>query len=113
MCRAPSPTDGLAEIHARVAPEQRIAVAPEDAARLAANAVCLGDAIVLSRCSDELRERLSERGYRVIETPLALLRAQRRLGLLPDPAARPALAPARARSMARRIEAQHLPATAP
>ena len=38
--------EGLGEIHARVQPELRIAVAPEDAAYLAANAVCIDDAIV-------------------------------------------------------------------
>ncbi len=62
--------EGLGEIHARVKPELRIPVAPEDAARLAANAVCIGDAVVMSRCGDHLRERLGERGYRVIESPL-------------------------------------------
>ena len=62
---------GLGELHERVAPELRIAVEPEDAALLAANAVCIGDAIVLSRCSDELARRLEERGYRVHRTSLA------------------------------------------
>lgn len=61
---------GLGEIHARIAPEQRIAIGPEDAALLAANAVCLGCDIVLSHCSDPLRARLEERGYRVHKTPL-------------------------------------------
>jgi N-dimethylarginine dimethylaminohydrolase len=64
-------TDGLGEILARVAPEKRIPVAPEDSAHLAANAVNIGDAIVLSRCGEGLRRRLEERGYRVIESPLA------------------------------------------
>jgi len=61
---------GLAEIHDRIAPELRIALAPEDAALLAANAVCLGHDIVLSRCSDALRRQLAERGYRVHMSPL-------------------------------------------
>lgn len=63
--------DGLGEILARVTPEKRIPVAPEDSAHLAANAVNIGDAIVLSRCGEGLRHRLEERGYRVIESPLA------------------------------------------
>jgi N-dimethylarginine dimethylaminohydrolase len=63
--------EGLAELHARVAPELRLPVEPEDAARLAANAVNIGDAIVLSQCSDRLVARLAERGYRVERTPLA------------------------------------------
>lgn len=61
---------GLGDILARIAPELRIAVGSEDAARLAANAVCLGRDIVLSDCSAPLRARLEERGYRVHRTPL-------------------------------------------
>ena len=68
--------DGLAEIRARIAPERRIEIDAADAATLAANAVCLDDAIILSRCSPGLRRCLEERGYRVIETPLgAFLRS--------------------------------------
>src|SRR5262249_38822357 len=54
------------EIWARVAPEQRIELGIEDAVQLAANAVCLGDTIVLSGCSERLRAELEERGYRVV-----------------------------------------------
>jgi N-dimethylarginine dimethylaminohydrolase len=63
-------TEGLALIHARVAPEQRIAIAPDDAARFAANVVSFGRTILLSSCSETLRARLKERGYTVVETPL-------------------------------------------
>ena len=67
---------GLANIHDRVAPADRIAITIEDACRLAANAVCLGDVIILSGCSERLRSELSERGYRVLATPLdAFLRS--------------------------------------
>jgi N-dimethylarginine dimethylaminohydrolase len=62
--------EGRAIIHDRVASDQRIEVADEDARRLAANAVCLGNTLVLSACSDNLRARLAEHGYRVRETPL-------------------------------------------
>ena len=62
---------GVAEIRARVAPNLRIELAEEDACRLAANAVCIGDAIVLSACSAGLRRRLAVRGYRVVATPLS------------------------------------------
>jgi N-dimethylarginine dimethylaminohydrolase len=62
--------EGRAIIHGHVAPDQRIEIADEDARRLAANAVCLGNTLVLSACSDGLRGRLAERGYRVRETPL-------------------------------------------
>lgn len=61
---------GLACIHERVAPALRIEVPMEDACHLAANAVCVGDTIVLSRCGDRLHRMLSERGYHVITTPL-------------------------------------------
>jgi N-dimethylarginine dimethylaminohydrolase len=64
-------TEALAAIHARVAPEQRIALARGDAARFAANAVSFGRTILLSSCSEALRARLSARGYRVVKTPLA------------------------------------------
>jgi len=53
------------EIRARVAPEQRIELGIEDAVQLAANAVCLGDTIVLSG-GERLRAELEERGYRVV-----------------------------------------------
>jgi N-dimethylarginine dimethylaminohydrolase len=61
---------GLAAIRDRVKPEQRIELALEDSVRLAANAVCVGDTVVLSGCSDDLRARLRERGYQVVATPL-------------------------------------------
>lgn len=61
----------LAAIHARVAPEQRIALTPGDAARFAANAVSVGRTVLLSSCSETLRTQLSARGYRVVKTPLA------------------------------------------
>jgi N-dimethylarginine dimethylaminohydrolase len=62
--------DGIREIHARVPSDKRIALAMDDATTLAANAVCLGDTIVMSDCSEGLRATLRERGYNVIATPL-------------------------------------------
>ena len=41
-----------------------------DAACFAANAVSFERTILLSSCSETLRARLKERGYRVVETPL-------------------------------------------
>ena len=58
-------------IAARVEPSQRIAVAIEDAAQLAANAVAIEDTLVMAACSERLRGMLNERGYGVVETPLA------------------------------------------
>jgi N-dimethylarginine dimethylaminohydrolase len=60
------------EIRARIAPEQRIELGI-DGVQLAANAVCLGDAIVLSGCSERLRAELEERGYRVVPRRLGSL----------------------------------------
>jgi N-dimethylarginine dimethylaminohydrolase len=57
-------------IHAHVAPADRIALTPEDAAHFAANAVVIGRNVVLSSASATLRRTLEERGYRLIETPL-------------------------------------------
>jgi N-dimethylarginine dimethylaminohydrolase len=61
---------GLAAIRDRVEPGRRIELAREDSVRFAANAVCLDRIIVLSSCSDHLRRRLQELGYRLIATPL-------------------------------------------
>jgi N-dimethylarginine dimethylaminohydrolase len=61
---------GLAQIHERVAPQDRIELAPEDGWRLAANAVCIGEDIVLSGAGEGLRGRLEERGYRTMQTAL-------------------------------------------
>ena len=62
--------EGLAEIRARVAPEDRIEIGERDGCRLAANAVCIGETLLLSGAGARLRARLAERGYRVIATPL-------------------------------------------
>ncbi len=62
--------EGLMSIYERVAPAERIEVPMEDACRLAANAVCVGDTIVTSACGERLRLQLAERGYRVMITPL-------------------------------------------
>jgi len=63
-------------IEAHVGPEHRIALDRADAERFAANAVCIGNTIVLSSCSASLCARLQERGYAVVETPLhAFLRS--------------------------------------
>jgi N-dimethylarginine dimethylaminohydrolase len=54
-----------------VAPCDRIALDPADAARFAANSVSFGQTLVLSSCSEALHRRLAERGYTVVKTPLA------------------------------------------
>lgn len=69
-------TEARAVIAARLAPQDRIEVGMEDARRLAANAVCIGNALVMSACGASLRRQLEERGYRVVVTPLeAFLRS--------------------------------------
>jgi N-dimethylarginine dimethylaminohydrolase len=68
--------EARAAIERRVAPADRIALDPADAARFAANAVCFGRVLVLSSCSDTLRGALEQRGYAVVTTPLtAFLRS--------------------------------------
>ncbi len=57
-------------INERVPSSQLIEIGLADACRLAANAVCVGDALIMSGCSERLRARLAEHGYRVIVTPL-------------------------------------------
>jgi N-dimethylarginine dimethylaminohydrolase len=62
---------GRAAIHERVPPALRIEIGADDASRLAANTVCIGDTLVMSACSRRLRAALRERGYRVAATSLA------------------------------------------
>jgi N-dimethylarginine dimethylaminohydrolase len=61
---------GRGAIGERVGKDQRIEIGEQDACALAANAVCLGDTLIIAACSEELRARLAERGYRVVVTPL-------------------------------------------
>jgi N-dimethylarginine dimethylaminohydrolase len=62
--------EGLAEIRARVAPEDRIEIGMEDGCQLAANAVCIGKTVVMSNAGTELRAELCARGYNVVAAPL-------------------------------------------
>jgi len=62
---------GRAAIAERTMPTQRIAIAADNAGRLAANAVAVGDALVVPSCTDALRAALEARGYRVIAVPLS------------------------------------------
>lgn len=67
---------GRAAIAERSTATQRIAIADHNAGRLAANTVCVGDALVMPGCGDDLRQALAARGYRVIVVPLpAFLRS--------------------------------------
>ena len=67
--------EGRAVIHDCVAPDQRIEISEADASLLAANAVAVGDAIVMAHdASDALRATLHERGYRVLGTRLGSFR---------------------------------------
>ena len=61
---------GTAAIRERVAPQARIEIGIEDGCRLAANAVGLGKALIMSGCGRRLRAELTERGYEVVTTPL-------------------------------------------
>ena len=68
--------EALELIHDRVPPAQRIALSRADAARFAANAVCVDRVVVMSSASDALRRALESRGYTLAKTPLqAFLRS--------------------------------------
>src|SRR6476646_7987926 len=60
---------GRATVYDQVNACQRIAVDVDDACRLTANAVRIGDTLVMSSCGDR-RSNLTERGYHVLTTPL-------------------------------------------
>lgn len=60
----------LAAIEAHVAPEQRIIATDADAAAFCVNAVNVGRDIVMANAPADLKVRLEERGYRLIEVDL-------------------------------------------
>jgi len=62
---------GRVAIRERVAPHERVEIAIEDGCRLAANAVALGNTLIMSGGGRRLRAELRERGYAVATTPLA------------------------------------------
>src|SRR5919199_1874294 len=57
-------------IEMRVAPEKRIAIAEPDAVNFACNAVNIDRIVVMNKASDDLKKRLTEAGFEVVETPL-------------------------------------------
>lgn len=61
---------GRALIAERVSKDQRIEVGMEDACQLAANAVCIGNTLVMSACGPQLRAELEGRGYGIVTVPL-------------------------------------------
>ena len=65
---------GLAELHKRVAPQDRIEIGAEDGGRLAANAVCIGNSLIMSGAGVRLRRQIEERGYRIMIRPLPSFR---------------------------------------
>lgn len=62
--------DGWRVINGRIGRDNLIEVPPEDAAALGANAVCIGDDVLMGRCSDRLEELLAERAYNVVRLPM-------------------------------------------
>jgi lysine-ketoglutarate reductase/saccharopine dehydrogenase-like protein (TIGR00300 family) len=57
-------------IEMRVPPEKRIAIDEADAVNFACNAVNIDHIVVMNKASDNLRARLEEVGFQIIETPL-------------------------------------------
>lgn len=64
---APASQALIAEI---VPGEQRLIIGEADATMLAANAVCIGRTIITGAMGKKLQDRLGERGYRVVTTPI-------------------------------------------
>ncbi len=62
--------EGLALIHAHVAPEQRLVASAEDAAAFCVNAVNIERTVVMARAPDHVRAMLEERGYQVSDVDL-------------------------------------------
>ncbi|NJM85693.1 MAG: TIGR00300 family protein, partial [Leptolyngbyaceae cyanobacterium RM2_2_21] len=58
-------------IEMRVPAEKRIAIDEPDAINFACNAVNIDRVVVLNQASQELRQRLEQAGFQVIETPLS------------------------------------------
>ncbi len=57
-------------IEMRVAPEKRIAIAEADAVNFACNTVNIDNVVVMNKASDNLKARLGEAGFQILETPL-------------------------------------------
>ena len=57
-------------IEMRIPPEKRIAIEEPDAVNFACNAVNINQTVVMNKVSDNLKARLAEAGFNVIETPL-------------------------------------------
>ncbi|HLP88121.1 MAG TPA: TIGR00300 family protein [Nostocaceae cyanobacterium] len=57
-------------IELRVAPEKRIAIAEADAVNFACNAVNVDSIVIMNKASDNLKARMAECGFQIIETPL-------------------------------------------
>jgi N-dimethylarginine dimethylaminohydrolase len=65
---------GQTAIRNRVAADARIEIGSADAVRLAANAVALGDTLVMPACGERLRSELAARGYKIVTRPLDAFR---------------------------------------
>jgi N-dimethylarginine dimethylaminohydrolase len=67
---------GRAAIADRVPADKRIEIRESEACGLSANAVCVGDTLVMAACSKRLRAQLAEHGYQAAVVPLgAFLRS--------------------------------------
>jgi N-dimethylarginine dimethylaminohydrolase len=61
----------LRAVHANTTGDQRLEADAEDAAAFCVNAVNIGRTIIMAKAPQRLRERLTERGYCVVEVDLA------------------------------------------
>lgn len=63
--------EALRELHRRVPEELLIEATEEDLGRFCVNAINIGREVVMSRCGEALRARLTARGYRVRDVDLS------------------------------------------
>ncbi len=63
--------DSVMQIEQLVPAEKRIPIGSEDAVAFACNAIQVGEKVILNKASSELKERLGQAGFTVIETPLS------------------------------------------
>lgn len=63
--------DGVSQDHlSYVFQDRLILLMPQETALFCANAVCVGDVVVMNACPSRLRAELEKRGFAVVETPM-------------------------------------------
>ena len=75
LCHAPAfSAASYGRLREEAGRDKLIDVDAEDAAGFAANAVAIGNKVIMSACGDDLRARMAERGYEAVVVPLEAFR---------------------------------------